>query len=145
VRRRLLRLCALGVALGLTAGCTRDDPERQLRDTVARMARAIESRDLAAFLEHVADDFARESGDFGKADVRRVLAGVLLRNEKLAVSAVVSGVQVSGPRAAARLRVLATGGAGWLPERGQTWDVDTAWRREGGLWKLFNAEWREGL
>lgn len=144
-RRRLLALCALAAALAPSAGCGRDDPERELRDTVSRMARAIEARDLGAFLDHVAEDFARESGDFGKPDVRRALAGVLLRHEKVAVSAVVTGVQVTGARASVRLRVLATGGAGWLPERGQTWDVQTAWRREGGRWKVFNAEWREGL
>jgi len=43
------------------------------------------------------------------------------------------------------VKVFATGGAGLLPERGQTWDFDSAWRRESGRWKVFNAEWSEGL
>jgi hypothetical protein len=43
------------------------------------------------------------------------------------------------------VRVVATGGAGLLPERGQAWDFESAWRRERGQWKVFNAEWREAL
>jgi len=25
------------------------------------------------------------------------------------------------------------------------WEFHTAWRRERGAWKVYNAEWREGL
>ena len=74
-----------------------------------------------------------------------MLAGILLRNEKISVTAVVTSVESAGARARARVRVVATGGAGLLPERGQTWEFDAAWRRENGAWRLFNAEWQEGL
>lgn len=136
---------ALAVA-GSLAGCTRSDPERELRDTIATMARAIERREPGDFLDHLAEDFTRESGAFGRPEAKRLLAGVMLRNEKIAVTAVVTRVELRGDRAQATLRVLATGGSGGLlPERGQTWEFDTAWRREDGSWKVFNAEWREGL
>ncbi len=141
-RRLLLAL----PAAALLAGCAPGSPERELRDTVARMARAIEAREPGDFLDHLADDFTRDSGAFGKQEARRVLAGVLLRNEKIAVTAVVTSVVIDGERAQARLRVVATGGSGGLlPERGRTWEFDSAWRRERGQWKVFNAEWREGL
>ena len=91
------------------------------------------------------DDFSRESGAFGKPDAKRTLVAANLRNERIEVSAAVTEVRIQGDRAYARVRVIATGGAGLLPERGQTWDFETAWRRERGRWKVFNAEWREGL
>ena len=93
----------------------------------------------------MADDFSRESGAFGKQDAKRTLVAAILRNEKINVSAAVTEVRIDGDRAFARVRVVATGGAGLLPERGQTWDFESAWRRERGQWKVFNAEWREGL
>jgi len=138
------------VLLGLLAllalvACGRSDPERELRATVTQMARAIEQREPADFLDALSEDFSRESGAFGKQDARRVLAGVLLRNERIQLSAVVTDVRVEGDRAFAKVRVIATGGAGLLPERGQTWEFDSSWRREKGSWKVFNAEWREGL
>lgn len=141
-RRRAWLVAAIAAPL---ASCGRSDPERELRDTIDRMAGAIEAREVGDFLDHVAEDFTRESGGFGKQDARRILAGVLLRNEKIAVSAVVSEIKIDGERATVKVRVLATGGAGWLPERGQTWDFDSAWRREGGAWKVYNAQWRAGL
>ena len=109
------------------------------------MAQAIEQRQPAAFLDSVSDDFARESGTFGKQEVKRLLAGAYLRNEKISVNAVVSDVRIDGDRARAKIRVLATGGAGLLPERGQNWDFDSVWRRESGRWKVYNAEWTEAL
>jgi ketosteroid isomerase-like protein len=129
--------------LGLVA-CSRPDPEREVRAAIAAMAQAIEERAPGRFLEHVADDFTRESETFGKRDVQRVLAGVLLRNETLHVTAVVSSVVVSGDTVRTQVRVVGTGGSGLLPERGQTWLFDAAWRREKGTWRVFNAEWREG-
>ena len=105
------------------------------------MAQAIEQREPAAFLDSISDDFARESGAFGKQDVKRLLVGAYLRNEKISVNAVVTDVRIDGDRARAKVRVVATGGAGLLPERGQGWDFDSVWRRENGRWKVYNAEW----
>ena len=126
----------------VAAGCSRSDPERELRATIAAMAAAIESKEVGRVLDHVTEDFTRDSGGFGRQEVRRVLAAALLRNDKISVTAVVTSIEVQGNRATAQVRVVATGGAGLLPERGQTWDFTTAWRREGSQWKVFNAEWR---
>lgn len=142
------RVGVIAIALGAVAAlsaCSRSDPEQQLRSTIAAMAQAIEQHRVSDALEPLAEDFTRDSGAFGKQDARRVLAGAMLRNEKIQLSATVTEVRVDGERAFAKVRVIATGGAGLLPERGQTWEFDTAWRREGGQWKVFNAEWREGL
>lgn len=139
------RAAALLLALAIAAGCGRSDPERELRATIDAMAQAVERREPAAFLEAMADDFSRESGAFGKQEAKRTLVAAVLRNEKIHVSAAVTDVRIEGDRAFARVRVVATGGAGLLPERGQTWDFESAWRRERGQWKVFNAEWREGL
>jgi ketosteroid isomerase-like protein len=133
------------LALAVLAGCGRSDPERELRATIDAMAQAVEKREPAAFLDAMADDFSRESGAFGRQDAKRTLVAAILRNEKISVNAVVTEVRIDGDRAFARVRVVATGGAGLLPERGQAWDFESAWRRERGQWKVFNAEWREGL
>ena len=120
----LLRSLAVILLAAIAVGCSRSDPERELRTAVTAMAQAIEQREPAAFLDNVSDEFARESGAFGKQDVKRMLAAVYLRNEKITVNAVVSDVRLEGDRAQAKIRVLATGGAGWLPERGQSWEFD---------------------
>jgi hypothetical protein len=142
--RSLLRIAFVVLATA-AIGCSRSDPERELRSAVASMAQSIEQREPAAFLDSLSDDFARESGAFGKQDVKRLLLGAYLRNEKISVNAVVTDVRIDGDRARAKVRVVATGGAGLLPERGQSWDFDSVWRRESGRWKVYNAEWSEAL
>jgi hypothetical protein len=138
-------LAGAALLAALLSGCARSDPEQELRATVAAMAQAIEQHRVSDAVEAITEDFTRESGAFGKADARRLLAGAMLRNEKIQLTAVVSDVRIEGERARAKVRVLAAGGAGLLPERGQTWEFDTVWRRERGRWLVYNAEWREGL
>ncbi len=141
-RRGAVVLCAAV----LLASCGRSDPERELRATVDAMARALEDKRAADFLEHVSSDFTRESGAFGKDDARRLIAAALLRNEKITLAVAVTDINLLGRDAAnVRIRVVATGGSGLLPERGQVWDFTSAWRRERGTWRVFNAEWREGI
>ena len=143
----LLRLgCIWALPVAFTLGaCSRSDPERELRTTVAAMSHAIEQREPATFLDSISDDFARESGAFGKQDAKRLLVGAYLRNEKISVNSVVTDIRIDGDRARAKVRVFATGGAGLLPERGQSWNFDSVWRRESGQWKVYNAEWVEAL
>lgn len=145
--RRCALIAALGIAgcVALTTGCSRSDPEKELRAAITAMATDIEQQRVADALKHVSEDFSRESGAFGKADARRVLAAAMLRNERIHVGTTVTDVRIDGERAFVKLRVVATGGAGLLPERGQTWEFDSAWRREGGQWKVYNAEWRDGF
>jgi hypothetical protein len=142
--RSMLRIAFVVLATAATS-CSRSDPERELRSSVSAMAQAIEQREPAAFLDSVSDDFARESGAFGKQDVKRLLVGAYLRNETISVNTGVTDVRIDGDRARAKVRVFATGGAGLLPERGQSWDFDSVWRRENGRWKVYNAEWTEAL
>lgn len=136
---------AFAVVMLLIIACSRSDPERELRATIAAMADAVEQREPAVLLAAVADDFSRESSAFGKEDAKRLLAGIMLRNARIQVNVVVTEVRIDGAHAEAKMRVLATGGAGILPERGQTWEFDTFWRRADGRWQVFNADWREGL
>ena len=45
-----------------------------------------------------------------------------------------------------RFDAVVTGGAGTLlPQSGQVYDVTTAWRLEGGDWRLVSAEWSPGI
>jgi len=142
MRRRPFLLAAAA----LLAGCARSDPQRELRATVDKMARAIEDKRASDFLEHVSQEFTRESGAFGKDDARRLLAGAMLRNEKITLAVAITDINLLGSDAAnVRIRVVATGGSGLLPERGQVYEFTSAWRRERGTWRVFNAEWREGV
>jgi ketosteroid isomerase-like protein len=140
--------CALWLAIGfaaalLLAACGRSDPEQALRETVKQMQQAAQARDASGVLQHLAEDFVRDSGGMDKAQARRLLLALFLRNEKVTVATTVRDVKIDGNTATARINVLATGGAGLIPERADGWEFVTTWRREGKAWKLFNAQWND--
>jgi ketosteroid isomerase-like protein len=130
-------LCLLALA-----ACSRTSPEAALRENVAQIADAVRARDTSAVLKHLADDFVRDSGGVDKAEVRRMLTAAFLRNEKIALTATVREVKIDGAIATAKINVIATGGAGLIPERADGWEFTTAWRRSSNDWKLYNAQWQ---
>ena len=146
LRRTLLIALAQAVLfVTLLGACSRSDPEKELRAAVDAMQAAIQAKNTSGFLDHVADDFTRESGNFDKKEARRILAGVFLTHQSINVVSTVRDIKIDGQRATAQITVLATGSSGLLPERGQSWTFSTHWRREAGAWRVFNAEWKEAL
>jgi ketosteroid isomerase-like protein len=143
VIKRCAHVVGLILLASLAVACGRTDPEKALRSAVDQMQQAAQSRDAAAVLSHVSDDFVREGGSMDKAQARRVLLGLFVRNEKINVAATVREVKIDGNLATARIHVLATGGAGLIPQRADGWEFVTAWRREGSAWKLYNAQWSD--
>ena len=139
-----LRLLLVLVALLVFAGCAREPDEEALRRIVTEMRGALEARDNEAFLDHVADDFSGQEGSVDAASLRRALAALKIRHERIRATTTRIDVKLFGDRATVDLLVLATGGS-WFPETGQALDIHSSWRREGGEWKCFAAEWKEKL
>jgi ketosteroid isomerase-like protein len=142
-------LCLTLLALTLTA-CTRTDPEKLLRSSIAEMEAAVKARDTSKVMSFLADDFRRvqaspSSEGMTKPDARRVLAAVLLTNPNIYANVTITDVKISGDSATAKLTVIAGGGTGLIPERAQSWDFATRWRLEGGKWLVYSAEWNELL
>jgi hypothetical protein len=130
----------LSVALTLAAGCTREPPEAALRATIAGMQAAAEGRDADALVEAVSEEFVGPGG-MDRDQFRRTMALAWLRDRNVGVQLGPLDVELLGDRARVEFTAGTTGGAGWLPERGQLHQVKTAWRLEGGDWKLISATW----
>jgi ketosteroid isomerase-like protein len=148
----LLTAALLFAALALLAACSRSDPEKELRATLAAMEAAVQKRDASAFMAHVADDFTRQGGGMDAKELRRTLAAVFISNANITLTATVRelAIEPGGKRATVQVAAAAAGGQGaLLPERAQGWDIRCAFRRQGnsasGKWQAFNCDWRELL
>ena len=130
-------LCAL-------PGCHREPPEAALRATIASMQAAAEAHDSDALFEPIAEDFAGSEG-MDRQAFHRYVTFMGLRNQKIGVQLGPLEVKLFGDRATVTFTAAITGGAGWMPERGQVYDVVTGWRLDGGKWKLISAKWTEKL
>lgn len=132
---------ALVLLLAL-CGCSRPPPEERLRSTLAQMQKALESREPARFMEHVAEDFVGNAGLDRDALQQMVRAQVLL-NRDIGLTLGPVEVEMGEGLATASFPALVAGGSGrLLPERGGAWQVTTGWRDEDGHWRLQYARWQ---
>jgi len=126
------------------ASCSHEPPEQVLRKTIADMEAAAEAHDNDALFEPIADDFAASEG-MDKQMFRRYVTFMGMRNKQVGVQLGPLDVKLYGERASVSFTAAISGGATWLPERAQVYDVDTGWRLEGDKWKLISAKWKEKL
>jgi hypothetical protein len=142
IRRWLIGLLCV-VSICVIAACARDPSEQALRDTLDALQTAGEERDVSDFMAHVAEDFVGNSSEYDRAGLERLLRMVSLRHQSIRV--VKSGIEIEmhGDRAVVRMSILVTGGSGGLiPESGQLFDTESAWRFVDGEWMLGSATWK---
>ena len=135
-------LCAF--LLLLMVGCHHEPPEQALRSTISRMQAAAEAHDTDALFGSIADDFAGSDG-MDRTAFRRYVTFMGMRNQKIGVQLGPLDVKLFGDRATVSFTAAISGGAGWMPEHAQVYQVDTGWRLDGGDWKLISAKWKEQL
>ncbi len=133
---------SLAIALAL-AGCAKDPSEDALLAAIDRLESAGEARDVGAFMEGVADDFAGNGTELDQTGLERYLRLLALRHQTIGVTRMATKVDVTGERAVVTMQLLLTGGAGGLlPESGQLLDTESTWRFVDGDWHLAGARWK---
>jgi hypothetical protein len=133
-----------GLCLALAAGCRHEPPEAALRQTIASMQKAAEAHDTSALFEPIAADFVGSEG-MDRTAFRRYVTLMGMQHKSVGVSLGPMEVKLFGDRATVTFTAAITGGAGFLPDQGQVYDIDTGWRMEGSDWKLISAHWKEKL
>jgi len=139
------RLILTGLIL-LLAGCSRTTDEQRIREAMAAMQQAMESRDPRAFMAHVSDDFIGNDADFDRAALANLLRIEVLRNDSIGATLGPIDIEMQGDRAKAQVLATVTGGSGGiLPERGSIYAITSSWKRQGSEWRCYNATWKQEL
>lgn len=145
---RILNLFAAGLVVMVLLGACGNAPsvEQQIIASLESMEEAAETGKPMDFMGHVAKGFKGQQGTLERAEFQRYMLLQMSENRRLYANFFpikVVGIPelVGEPEASASFRLLVTGGNGFLPERGQLFDVQTEWIREGGDWLLFRADW----
>ena len=137
-------LALILVAWMLLPGCARTPPEQQLRDALSTLQASVEARDVSAIETTLAGDFVGQDG-LDRDGARRLAQLVFLRHRDIGVTLGPPRVDVQEQHATMRFTAALTGGVGMLPDAASVYDVDTAWRMEGGRWRLISAQWKPRL
>ena len=134
--------CMTGLlaALLLLTGCSRPDPEQQLRAQWQAMQRAVEEKRPDDFMEAVSEDFTGNDGA-DRAALHQLLRMQLGGN--VGVSTGPLQVQILGSAATVRFTVLVSSGRGrFVPDSGHTYNITSGWREEEGQWRVYYAQWK---
>jgi hypothetical protein len=116
--------------------------EQQIIAEIRDMEASIENRGRRAFMGHVADEFLGQDGMTTRQQLNALILYHLNRNKQLQAQLFPINVNsTSQETAEAYFRILITGGSGWLPERGQMYEITTHWEIQDGDWKLVRANW----
>lgn len=128
---------------GALFGCARATPESRLRQTLGAMQQAVEARNGASLVEHVAEDFVGPEGA-DRTALRRTAQAAFLRHGKVGVTLGPVDVDIApdARHATASFTAALTGGNGQpLPESLNVYQVNSGWRMVDGEWQLTSLEW----
>lgn len=132
-------LCVIVAAA--STSCGRGAPEERLREAVAQLQVAIESRDAGSIEDLLADDFIGPEG-LDQKGARRLASGVFLRHRNVGVTLGPLHLDLKPDHATVEFTAVLTGGSGgFLPDSGRIYDVTTGWRMDGNGWRLTSAQW----
>lgn len=132
------------LAVSLLAACGKElSVEQQIIATLRNMEYAAEEGEHFEFMSYVADSFSAQQGSMDRRGFHRFMVFQINQNRRLQGQFFAIFVKETGEgSASAHFRILVTGGGGLLPERGQLFDVETDWWRDGSDWKLVKADWK---
>jgi ketosteroid isomerase-like protein len=140
---RVIAIFALAVFL---AACHRTPDEQRIRDAIAAMQKAAETRQPRDFMSYVSNDFTGNDGTVDRDGLLNILRVEVLRNDKTSVALGSIDIDLQGDRATVRVAATLTGGSGGLlPEQAAVYAITSGWRREGREWRCYNASWEQKL
>lgn len=117
--------------------------EQQIIAVIRDMEARIEAGERRPFMEHVAQEFTGQQEAMTRDQLNALVLYHMHRHQKLRAQLFpIQVIALKPEEAEARFRVLVTGGAGWLPESGQVYEIETRWRRQDDDWLLINAHWK---
>lgn len=139
-------ILVLVLAATALAGCHRTPAEQQVRQAIAGAVTAARGNDVRGVLGVVTDDFTGNDGDLDRRGLHQLLAVRALRQDQTGVLVGPISFQHRGDRIVATFNLVLTGGkpGDLVPSDSAVYAMTTAWRRDGGHWRCYNATWTGG-
>jgi hypothetical protein len=141
----VLAWCAVAVS-----GCRRTPGEVQVRERIASIARAAGANAASDVTAPLSDDFTGNDvdGNAGELD-RRALANMVrviaLRGEHIGVTVGPITVEHRGERMVATFTATLSSGSHLFPDQLGVYQIESAWRDDGGKWRCYSASWKHSI
>lgn len=145
--QRAMRVACLVLTVSALAACHHTPAEQQIRHAIDSAAAAARANDTAGVLGAVSYDFTANDGELDRHGLRQLLALRALRQDRTGVLVGPVSFKHKGDRIIATFNLVLTGGkpGDLLPDQSAIYTMTTAWRREGGHWRCYSAEWSRAV
>jgi ketosteroid isomerase-like protein len=144
IARPFVALAMSGLLLVFAGACHRTPDEQQVRAAIAIAARSARANDVDGVLAAVSGDFVGDDGALDRRGLKQMLALRAFRHDSTGVLIGPISVERRGDRLIAGFMLTLTGGGpdSLLPDQADAYEMATAWRKEAGGWRCYNATWR---
>jgi hypothetical protein len=137
--------CAMALS-----GCRRTPDEVQVRGAIASIAQAAEANaasDLAAPLsdDFIANDVDSNAGELDRRELANMVRLIALRGEHVGVTVGPIAIEHRGERIVATFTATLSSGSHLFPGQLGIYQIESAWRSEGGKWCCYSASWKHSI
>lgn len=127
------------------AGCRHAPDEARVREAIASAGQAAEQAAAGGVVAPLSEDFDGNGGMLGRQDLANLVRVARLRGERVGATLGPVTVERRGERLVASFTVSLTRGSRLLPDAAGVYQVETAWREDGGEWRCYSATWERRL
>lgn len=126
----------------LLSGCQDSPPEEAIRTALAELEEAVEAGDTGTIMDRLSESAVIHRGQaMDRQSLKRTLVGLFFRYPKrqLTLAGIRIDLATNGKTARARFTALVWGGRNVLPEKADSYQVDSHWVMDGD-WKIESLE-----
>lgn len=127
----------------LITGCEKSPPEAAIQEALTELEEAAEAGDTGTIMDRLAESAVIHRGhDMDRKTVQRTLIGLFFRYPKRQLTLAGIRIEVAPDEKTARARftALVWGGQNVLPEKADSYQVDSHWAVQDGDWKIESLE-----
>lgn len=128
----------------LLSACS-DEPtvEQQVIAAILEMEEYVENAQRGEFMDMITEDFTAQDATLGRNEFRQFMFLQWNQNQRLYAQLFpIKVYEQAFGGASAHFRALITGGSGFLPERGELYEIETTWKKVDGKWLMASANWK---
>lgn len=138
----LAGLLVLSFAL---SACRHTPDEEQVRQAIAAVSNAAEAGSANGVAKLLSDDFDGNRGELDRRTLAKLVRITALRGERISVAMGPIDIEHRGERLVATFTVTLSRRSRLLPDHMGLYQVESAWRKEGGEWRCYSASWKDTL
>ena len=144
MKTKIALYLAIIVSCVFLLSCSKNNELDELNQRVSGLVKVIEERKESEITNFLSDDFLVVNR-FNKKQFIFYTRYQFKRNKNISLSFLSKKIIHNENTTDITAEVLLLGAENWLPERGQIYQVDSRWVKEGGNWVVSRLRWQAKL